>query len=174
MKCLKFFGVWFGLWWCIQAAPKKLGMRSLKKGYGTKFLDPKVRTKSKLKKTLACKGLHPKDVWNYRDETIAHTMQQLWQRRGGLLTVLGNDSEKVLLRWSTCTDSWSLEKAKSSLWYGTWSLQRAWSRNAKLARGSKQKLKSFRTYNSPKFLPKTCFSCCSFEFGSNVLNMFQT
>ena len=63
----------------------------------------------------ACKGLHPKDVWNYKDETFAYTMQQLWQRRGGLPTGPRHESEKLLLRWSNCTDSWSLQKAKSSL-----------------------------------------------------------
>ena len=48
----------------------------------------------------ACKGLHPKDVWNYRDETFGYTMQQLWFRRGGKTKSPKVESESVLLRWA--------------------------------------------------------------------------
>ena len=58
-----------------------------------------------------CKGLHPKDVWNYRDETFGHTMQQLWFRRGGKTKSPKVESESVLLRWANSTETWSLQKA---------------------------------------------------------------
>jgi hypothetical protein len=59
----------------------------------------------------ACKGLHPKDVWNYRDETFGYTMQQLWFRRGGKTKSPKVESESVLLRWANSTETWSLQKA---------------------------------------------------------------
>ena len=62
----------------------------------------------------ACEGCHPKDIWNYRDETCAYTWQQLWFRRGGKPAGPGLDSEKVLLRWSNDTKFWSLQKAVTS------------------------------------------------------------
>ena len=62
----------------------------------------------------ACEGCHPKDIWNYRDETCAYTWQQLWFRRGGKPAGPGHDSEKVLLRWSNDTKFWSLQKAVTS------------------------------------------------------------
>lgn len=58
----------------------------------------------------ACKGLHPKDVWNYRDETFAGEIQKLWYKRGELPSPK-NDSEKVLLRWCNAHHPWSLKKA---------------------------------------------------------------
>lgn len=58
----------------------------------------------------ACKGLHPKDVWNYRDETFAGEIQSLWYKRGELPSP-SNDSEKVLLRWCNAHHPWSLQQA---------------------------------------------------------------
>ena len=46
----------------------------------------------------AREGCHPKDVWNYRDETCAYAWQQLWFRRGGLPSGPGIESEKLLTR----------------------------------------------------------------------------
>ena len=62
----------------------------------------------------ACKGLHPKDVWNYRDETFAGTIQKLWFRRAGSTPGPSNEAEKLLLRWSNGTEAWSLERAEIS------------------------------------------------------------
>ena len=62
----------------------------------------------------ACKGLRPKDVWNYRDETFGYTMQQLWFRRGGKTKSPKVESESVLLRWANSTETWSLQKANGS------------------------------------------------------------
>ena len=60
----------------------------------------------------ACKGLHPKDVWNYRDETFAGTIQKLWFRRAGPTPGPSNEAKKLLLRWSNGTEAWSLERAE--------------------------------------------------------------
>ena len=46
---------------------------------------------------LASDGNHPKDSWNYRDETMAGTVQFLAFRRGGKFQP-GKASEKILLR----------------------------------------------------------------------------
>ena len=63
---------------------------------------------------LACEGLRPKDVWNYRDETFGYTIQQLWFRRGGRVFSPGVESEKVLLRWSNVQQPWSLQQATAA------------------------------------------------------------
>ena len=47
----------------------------------------------------ARKGMHPKDFWNYRDETEGYTFQKLFFRQGGLKAA-GVQTEKVLLRWA--------------------------------------------------------------------------
>lgn len=58
-------------------------------------------------------GNHPRDTWNYRDETFAATMQRLYYRRGGTAEP-GKASEKVLLKWMNETDYLSISAASSS------------------------------------------------------------
>ena len=58
-------------------------------------------------------GNHPRDTWNYRDETFAATMQRLYYRRGGTAQP-GKASEKVLLKWMSETDYLSISAASSS------------------------------------------------------------
>lgn len=57
----------------------------------------------------ACKGLRPKDVWNYRDETFAGEIQTLWYKRGEKPSPK-SDSEKVMLRWANSHPPWSLKR----------------------------------------------------------------
>ena len=65
----------------------------------------------------ACKGLHPKDVWNYRDETFAGAVQKLCFRRAGPTPGPSNEAEKLLLRWS----NWTLKLgAWKGLRYQAW------------------------------------------------------
>ena len=58
----------------------------------------------------ARKGIHPKDFWNYRDETEGYGFQKLWFRAGGK-TTRGHQTEKVLLKWAHEEPFLSLEKA---------------------------------------------------------------
>ena len=58
-------------------------------------------------------GNHPRDTWNYRDETFAATMQRLYYRRGGTVQP-GKASEKVLLKWMNETDYLSISATSSS------------------------------------------------------------
>jgi hypothetical protein len=71
----------------------------------------RARPKFYLLQHILCKGLYPKDAWNYRDETCGYTMQQLWFRRGGKTKSPKVESESVLLRWANSTETWSLQKA---------------------------------------------------------------
>ena len=62
---------------------------------------------------LASDGNHPKDSWNYRDETMAGTVPFLAFRRGGKFQP-GKATEKILLRWMADHFDWisdSLHKA---------------------------------------------------------------
>ena len=61
-------------------------------------------------------GNHPKDSWNYKDETFAGTLQFLSFRRGGKFQP-GKAAEKVLLRWMSSTPFPHLQQAsQSSSW----------------------------------------------------------
>lgn len=58
-------------------------------------------------------GSHPKDSWNYRDETFAGEIQTLFFRRGGKFQP-GLASEKVLLKWMADTPALQLQQSAAS------------------------------------------------------------
>ena len=58
-------------------------------------------------------GNHPKDSWNYRDETFAGSLQTLSFRRGGKFKP-GNASEKVLLMWMSATPFLHVQQPSNS------------------------------------------------------------
>ncbi|CAE7730017.1 unnamed protein product [Symbiodinium sp. CCMP2592] len=58
----------------------------------------------------ARKGIHPKDFWNYRDETEGYHFQKLWFRAGGV-TTRGHQTEQVLLKWGHDEPFFSLKEA---------------------------------------------------------------
>mgnify|MGYP000199932212 CR=1 FL=1 len=58
---------------------------------------------------LASDGNHHKDSWNYRDETMAGTVQSLSFRRGGKFQP-GKATEKILLRWMADTPRLNLRQ----------------------------------------------------------------
>jgi hypothetical protein len=58
---------------------------------------------------LASDGNHPKDSWNYRDETMVGTVQSLSFRRGGKFQP-GKATEKILLRWMADTPRLNLRQ----------------------------------------------------------------
>ena len=63
---------------------------------------PKFHLHSHLMDLVQLEQMHPKDSWNYKDETFAGTLQNLFFRRGGKFEP-GVASEKVLLRWMADT-----------------------------------------------------------------------
>ena len=75
-------------------------------------LKPKFHLFSHLLDEVAA-GNHPRNTWNYRDETFAGTMQKLYAAKGGNAKP-GKAAEKLLLKWMSETDPLSISKFASS------------------------------------------------------------
>ena len=75
-------------------------------------LKPKFHLFSHLLDEVAA-GNHPRNTWNYKDETFAGTMQKLYASKGGNAKP-GKAAEKLLLKWMSETDPLSISKASSS------------------------------------------------------------
>ena len=73
---------------------------------------PKFHLHSHILDLVEC-GNHPKDTWNYKDETFAGCLQTLSFRRGGKFEP-GMAAEKVLLRWMADTPCLKLRQPSSS------------------------------------------------------------
>lgn len=62
---------------------------------------------------LVEQGNHPKDSWNYKDETFAGNLQSLSFRRGGKFEP-GKAAEKILLRWMADTPFFQVQAPATS------------------------------------------------------------
>ncbi|CAE7352389.1 unnamed protein product, partial [Symbiodinium sp. CCMP2456] len=71
---------------------------------------PKLHYLGHLLDEVRTKDSHPKDFWNYRDETQGYQFQRLFLRLGGNAR-LGHQTEKVLLRWTHEEPFFSLKTA---------------------------------------------------------------